>query len=330
MTTLVTGATGFIGSAVARRVAAAGQKLRLLVRPDSDRRNLEGVPAELVEGDLERPETLAAAVWGCEYLFHLAADYRLFVPDKDRMLRTNVAGTAALLRAASAAGVRRIVYTSSVATLRVDSTGRVVDEAAEASLDDMMGAYKRSKFLAEQEVLRLVREENAPIVIAMPTAPVGPRDIKPTPTGRIIVEMARGRMPAYVDTGLNLVHVDDVADGHLRALERGRIGERYILGGENLALSRLLAIVAQHVGRSPPRLSLNANMLMPLAWCCELWSRLAGGRAPMLTCDALRMSKKKMFFSSARAERELGYTHRPAEIAIADAVDWFRANGYIP
>ena len=329
MTTLVTGATGFIGSAVARRVIAAGQTLRVLVRPDSDCRNLEGLPAEVVEGDLERPETLAAAVSGCEYLFHLAADYRLFVPNRQKMLRTNVSGTAALLKAAIAAGVRRIVYTSSVATLHVDASGRVRNESAEATIADMVGVYKRSKFLAEQEVLRLVREEKAPVVIAMPTAPIGPRDIKPTPTGRIIVEMASGRMPAFVDTGLNVAHVDDVAYGHMLALERGRIGARYIFGGENLPLSQLLAIVAELVGRAPPRVSLNADMLMPLAWCGELWARIVGSAAPMLTCDALRMSKKKMFFSSELAERELGYTRRPARTAIADGVDWFRANGYI-
>jgi dihydroflavonol-4-reductase len=246
------------------------------------------------------------------------------------MVRTNVGGTVALIRAASAAGVRRIVYTSSVATLHLERDGGTVDETATARVEDMIGAYKRSKFLAEREVLRLVQEENAPVVVVMPSAPIGPRDVKPTPTGRIVVEMARGRMPAYVDTGLNVVHVDDVAEGHLRALERGEIGARYILGGENLTLREVLATVGRLTGRRPPRFSLDPDMLMPFAGLAEGWARFVSGREPMLTRDALKMSKKKMFFSSERAERELGYTHRSPEGAIADAVDWFRANGYFP
>jgi dihydroflavonol-4-reductase len=245
------------------------------------------------------------------------------------MLRTNVDGTVALIRTAAAAGVERIVYTSSVATLRLTREGAVMDEQSVATLDDMVGTYKRSKFMAEREVMKLVEQEQAPVIIVLPTAPVGPRDIKPTPTGRVVIETAAGRMPAYVDTGLNIVHVDDVADGHLLAFERGKIGARYILGGDNMSLRQLLEAVATQAGRRAPRLALNADMLMPVALIAEGWTRLSRGREPMLTCDALRMSKKKMYFSSARAESAIGYVHRPAAAAIADALDWFRANGYL-
>jgi dihydroflavonol-4-reductase len=329
MTTLVTGASGFIGAAVARRLAAAGHELRVLLRSGSDRRNLKGLVCEIVEGDLADPASLAAAVSGCDALFHVAADYRLWVPDPAAMLRTNVDGTVALIRAATAAGVQRIVYTSSVATLRLSSAGGMVAEDSVATLDDMVGTYKRSKFIAEQEVMKLVEREGAPVIIVLPTAPVGPRDIKPTPTGRVVLETATGRMPAYVDTGLNIAHVDDVAAGHLLAFERGQLGARYILGGENMTLRQLLEAVASQAGRRAPRVALNAGMLMPVARLAEGWSRLSGGREPMLTCDALRMAKKKMYFTSAHAENEIGYVHRPAKAAIADALDWFRANGYI-
>ena len=329
MTTLVTGASGFVGAAVARRLAAAGHSLRLMVRAGSNRRNLEELECEIVQGDLDDHASLAAAVAGCDAVFHVAADYRLWVPNPATMIRTNVDGTSALIRAATVSGVRRIVYTSSVATLRLSPDGRPVDEGSLATIEDMIGAYKRSKFLAEREVLRLVEREGAPAVIVLPTAPVGPGDVKPTPTGRVLVEAASGRMPAYVDTGLNIVHVDDVADGHLRAFERGEIGARYILGGENMTLRQLLEAVAARTGRRAPRISLDPDLLMPFAWIAEKWTRLAGGGEPMLTRDGLRMSKKKMYFSSAHAERAIGYVHRPAATAIADALDWFSANGYI-
>ena len=329
MTFLVTGATGFVGAAVLRRVAATGARVRALARPGSDRRNLQGVDCEVVEGDLARPETLRAAVAGCEGVFHVAADYRIWVPDPARMDAINVAGTRALVEAAMAAGVRRFVYTSSVATLRLSPDGLAVDEDSRATVDDMTGHYKRSKFVAEDEVRRLVGERGAPAVIVQPSAPIGPRDIKPTPTGRTIVMAARGQMPAYVETGLNVVHVDDVAEGHWLAYEKGEIGRRYILGGDNLMMRDILGIVARLTGHRPPRVRLPANLLMPAAWIGERIARLAGGREPMLTVDGLRMSKKIMFFSSARAERELGYTHRPAEAAIADAIAWYRANGYL-
>jgi dihydroflavonol-4-reductase len=329
MTILVTGATGFVGAAVLRRLVAAGHECRVLARARSDRRNLTDISCSVAEGDLGRPESLAPALAGCTALFHVAADYRIFVPDPAGMDRVNVDGTVALIRAAMAAGVTRIVYTSSVATLRLDAGGAPANEDSVAAIDDMIGAYKRSKFRAEQAVARLVREEGAPVVIVQPSTPIGPRDVKPTPTGRLIVEAARGRIPAFVDTGLNVVHVDDVAAGHLLAFEHGAIGRRYILGGENLALRDILGVVARLTGRRAPRIRLAPGPLMPLALIAESWARLTGGREPMLTRDGLRMSRKSMFFASDRARTELGYAHRPAEAAIADAIAWFRANDYL-
>ena len=327
--TLVTGATGFVGSAVARALVADGLAVRALVRPQSDRRNLKGVPVTPVEGDLTDPASLARALAGCRYLFHVAADYRIWVPDPAAMLRTNVEGTSALMRAALAAGVERIVYCSSVAALGLTHDGSPADETTPVSEDAIAGIYKKSKYRAEQAVLTLVREHGLPAVIVNPAAPVGPRDIKPTPTGRMIADAAAGRMPAYVDAGMDIVHVDDVAAGHLLALRRGRVGERYILGGENLTLAQILAIVAELTGRRPPRIRLSPTLLWPLALACEAAAKLTGA-TPLVTRDHLRMARKMMFFSSAKAEQELGYRHRPAREAIADAIAWFRANGTVP
>jgi dihydroflavonol-4-reductase len=326
--TLVTGATGFVGSAVARALAARGHRLRLLVRPAGDRRNLAGLAAELAEGDLTDPASLERAVAGCGALFHVAADYRIWVPDPARMLAANVAGTEALMRAAAAAGVRRIVYTSSVAALGLTADGTPADETTPVSEERIVGIYKKSKFRAEQAVLALARQ-GLPAVIVNPSAPVGPRDIRPTPTGRMIADAAAGRMPAYIDTGLNVVHVDDVAEGHLLAFERGRAGERYILGGENLTLAALLALVAAEAGRAAPRIRLPAPLLWPVALAAEALAR-AAGIEPLVTRDHLRMARKKMFFSSAKAAAELGYAPRPARAAVADAIAWFRANGMVP
>ena len=326
--TLLTGATGFVGSAVARALASRGHRLRLLVRKGSDRRNLDGLDAELVEGDLARPATLASAVAGCRFVVHVAADYRIWVPDPAAMLAVNVAGTEALMRAAAAAGVERVVYTSSVATLGLRADGAPADEETAVEEAALIGAYKRSKYRAEQAVLALVAREGLPAVIVNPAAPVGPRDIKPTPTGRMIRDAAAGRMPAYVDTGLNIVHVDDVAEGHVLALERGQIGRRYILGGENLSLGALLGMVALAAGRRPPRIRLPIAPLWPVALAAEGLARLTG-ITPMLTRDHLAMARKTMFFSSARAIAELGYAPRPAQAAIADALAWFRANGML-
>ena len=324
---LVTGATGFVGSAVARALLARGRRVRVLARPNSDRRNLAGLAVEIAEGAMEDPCSLARAVAGCRYVYHVAADYRIWVPDPAPMFRANVDGTRDLLTAALEAGAERVVYTSSVATLGLVPGGSA-DEETPSSLDDMIGPYKRSKFAAEEVARGLARERGLPVVIVNPSTPVGPGDIKPTPTGRLIVEAARGQMPAFVDTGLNIVHVDDVAEGHLAAAENGRIGERYILGGENMALAEILAEVAQAVGRRPPWLRVPHSVLFPVAIGAELAGR-ATGRDPFVTLDGVRMSRKKMYFSSEKASRELGYRSRPAREAIADAVGWFRDNGYL-
>lgn len=313
---LVTGASGFVGSAVARALLARGYAVRALVRPTSPRRNLQGLPLEIVVGDLLDPPSLAAACAGCDGLIHVAADYRLWVPDPEAMARVNVDGTRAVLEAAQAAGIRRIVHTSSVATLDGPT------EDAPACLDHMVGPYKRSKFLAEDIAHAL------PAIIVNPSTPIGPGDLRPTPTGRIIVEAARGHMPAHVDTGLNVAHVDDVALGHVLALERGRPGQRYILGGDDISLADLLAKIARMVGRKPPRLRLPLAAVVPLALMAEGWGRITG-REPFVTLDGVRMARRHMFFSSAKAERELGYRHRPAGSALADAVAWFRRQGVL-
>ena len=328
--TLVTGATGFVGSAVARALLTAGHRLRLLVREGSDRSNLANLhPVELVVGDLRDPASLERAVAGCRYLLHVAADYRLWVPDPAAMNHANVDGTSALLRAAQAAGVERMVYCSSVAALGLVGDGTPGDETTPNALHKVIGTYKQSKYLAEQAVLALVREQGLPVVIVNPSTPIGPRDIKPTPTGKMIADTAAGRMPAYVDTGLNVVHVDDVAAGHLLALERGRVGECYILGGQDMHLPDLLALVDAEVGRTPRRVRLPHRVLYPVALASEALARVAGIE-PVVTRDTLAMSRKKMFFSSAKAQAELGYIWRPPREAVADAVAWFRAHGRVP
>jgi dihydroflavonol-4-reductase len=322
--TLVTGATGFVGSAVARALVARGHRLRVLVRPGSDRANLVGLDAAPVEGDLTDPASLARAVAGCDALFHVAADYRIWVPDPAAMLRANVDGTVALMRAAGAAGVTRIVYCSSVAALGLTKDGSPADETTPVTEDAIAGIYKKSKYRAERAVLRLVREEGLPAVIVNPAAPIGPRDIKPTPTGRMIADTAAGRMPAYVETGLNVVHVDDVAEGHILAFERGRIGERYILGSENLTMARILDLVDEATGRPQRRVRLPRKLLWPLALACEGFARVGGGK-PLVVTDELRMAGKLMYFSAAKARAELGFAPRPAREAVADAVAWFQA-----
>jgi dihydroflavonol-4-reductase len=329
VTILVTGATGFVGSAVVRALLARGEPVRVTVRPDSDRRLLDGLDVEVVAADLDDPLTLERAVAGCAGLFHVAADYRLWVPEPERIYRTNVEGTRALMQAAGTAGVGRIVYTSSVATLGLRADGEPADEATPAGLADMVGHYKRSKYLAEAMVRQLIDQDGLPAVIVNPSAPIGPRDIRPTPTGRMVVEAACGRMPAFVDTGLNVVHVDDVAAGHLLAYERGKIGERYILGGENLSLGAILAQIARLVGREPPKLRLPAGLILPVAYLAEAFARLRGGIEPLVTVDGVRMARKRMFFSTAKAELELGYRSRPAAAALGDALDWFRQHAYL-
>jgi len=322
MTTLVTGATGFIGSAVVRRLLEAGHDVRAVVRPYSDRRNISGLPIDIVVGDLRKPDTVAVAVRDCEALFHVAADYRLWVRDQRAMLATNVDGTRHLMNAAGEAGVRRIVYTSSVAVIGHTADAKPADETSEGRLEDMIGPYKRSKFLAERAVRELA-DRGLPVVIVNPTAPVGPRDIKPTPTGRMIAQAAAGRLPAYVETGLNIVDVDDVAEGHLLAFERGRIGERYILGGENMVLREIFAVIADMVGRSAPRLRIPYGCALAVACTAEAWSRLFGGE-PLANIDSVRMARFPMFFSSKKARLDLGFQTRPAVEALRRAVAWFR------
>ena len=326
MTALVTGATGFVGSAIARRLLRDGKSVRVIARPNSDRRNLDGLDLAVVDADLNDPVSLRQAVSGCRSVYHAAADYRLWVRDPESMYRTNVDGTVALMRAAADAGVERVVYTSSVATLGIPKDGSPGDEDTPVSLDDMVGPYKRSKFLAEDAVRRLVRDEGLPAVVVNPSAPVGPYDIKPTPTGRLIADAAAGRIPAFVDTGLNIVHVDDVADGHVLAHDRGRLGERYVLGCQDMTLREILATVARAVGRAPPKVRLPHCAALPIAYVSEAWARLTGGE-PRATVDGVRLARKHMFFSYAKAERELGYRPRPAEEALSDAARWFLQAG---
>jgi len=327
-TTLVTGATGFVGSAVARALGARGHQIRVLVRSTSNRRNLDGFQAEIIFGDINDPASVARAVAGCRYVIHLAADYRIWVPNPAQMLKTNVEGTATVMRAAKAAGVERIVHCSSVAALGVTPDGSPAVEDTPVDIKKIAGSYKRSKFLGEQAVRQLIREENLPAVIVNPAAPVGMRDIKPTPTGRMIVDAANGRIPAYMNTGLNLVRVDDVALGHVLALERGRIGEGYILGGENLSLLDILTMVTQEAGRKPPSFKVSPAMMWPAAWVDELLGRMFGMR-PRVTRDHLQMARHKMYFSSEKAIRELGYAPRPVRPAIKEAVAWFLANNMV-
>ncbi len=328
MRTLVTGATGFVGAAVARRLLAAGHTLRALVREGSDRRNLADLDIEIALGDLRDPDSLDAAVSGCEAVFHVAADYRLWTRDPASLYASNVDGTRNLMRAALRAGVRRVVYTSSVATLGLNADGAPADEDTPVSIDDMIGHYKRSKFIAEREVRRMVTEDRLPAVIVNPSTPIGPRDVKPTPTGRVILDAAAGRIPAFVNTGLNVVHVDDVARGHLLAFERGTPGERYILGGEDLSLETILARVAAVSGRKAPKLKLPHAAVLPIAHASELFARMFGGE-PLATVDGVRMARKRMFFSSRKARESLGYSFRSSTEAIRDAVEWFKTNGYL-
>ena len=328
MKTLITGASGFVGSAVLRLLLEAGHEVRALVRPGSDRRNLGDLPVTICEGDLTDTASLRSAVAGCDYLFHVAADYRLWIPDPALMYRTNVDGTRILMQQAGEAGVKKIVYTSSVATLGINPDKTPANEDTAVTLDDMIGDYKRSKFLAEQEVHKLVSSAGLPAIIVNPSTPIGPRDIKPTPTGRIIVDCLNGKIPAYVDTGLNIAHVDDVARGHLLALELGQIGERYILGGEDMSLQDILRVICEIGERRAPGIRIPHDLLLPVAWLSELWAGISGVE-PLATVDGIRMSRKHMFFSSDKAATRLGYHSRSARDAIGDAIKWFSENAYL-
>lgn len=325
---LVTGASGFVGSAVARALIARGERVRLLVRASSPRGNISDLDAEIVIGDLTDPTSVSAAMSGVDGVFHVAADYRLWAASPAEIVRNNVTTTRNVMTAAHAHRVTRILYTSSVATLKPAADGSPVDERAAATFDQAIGAYKKSKVEAERLVEAMVAQHDLPVVIVNPSTPVGPRDIRPTPTGRIIIEAAQGRMPAYVDSGLNLVHVDDVAAGHLAAFDRGRIGERYILGGQDASLKALLTTIAKAAGRTPPRVALPRAPLYPLAIASEGIARITG-REPMLTRDSLRMAGDRMFFRSTKAEAELGYQARPYQEGVTEAIAWFRATGRI-
>ena len=325
---LVTGVSGFVGSAVARALIARGERVRALVRATSPRDNLQGLDCEVAVGDMTDPASMNQALAGVRQLYHVAADYRLWAPDPSTILAANREGARTVMEAALAQGVERIVYTSSVATLRAGDAATIVDETSPLAEGEAIGVYKESKVVAERLVERMVAERGLPAVIVNPSTPIGPRDVKPTPTGRILVEAATGRIPAFVDTGLNLVHVDDVAAGHLAAMDRGRIGERYILGGQNVSLRRMLADIAALAGRKPPTVGLPRAPLFPLAYAAEAVARITG-KEPFVTVDALKMASHHMFFTSAKAEHELGYAARPYGEALADALAWFKEAGQL-
>jgi dihydroflavonol-4-reductase len=327
MLAFVTGATGFLGSHVARVLADNGADMRLLVRSTSNLRNIEGLRADRVLGDLRDPASLEKAMAGCDVVFHVAADYRLWVRDPNEMYRSNVEGTRAILEAARKNGVRRVVYTSSVATIGFKRNGCPANEDSPVSLTDMIGHYKRSKFMAEQLALEAGRS-GLEVVVLNPTTPVGDQDVKPTPTGRIVVDFLKRKFPAYVETGLNLVDVRECARGHVTTLEKGKSGERYILGGENLTLKQILDKLAKITGLPSPMLKLPYIFAYAAGIADEIVTGRLRGREPRATIDTVRMGAKKMFASSAKAERELGWKIVPVESALRRAVEWFRVNGY--
>jgi dihydroflavonol-4-reductase len=328
MLAFLTGASGFVGSHVARALVEQGADLRLLVRAKSNTKNIDDLKAELVTGDLRDPASLEKGIAGCDVVFHVAADYRLWVPDPDEMYRANVEGTRAILEAARKNRVRRVIYTSSVATMGFTSNRRSADENSPVSLDNMIGPYKRSKYMAEQVAVEAARS-GLDAVIVNPTTPVGERDIKPTPTGRIVVDFLKKKFPAYVDTGLNLVDVKQCARGHVAALEKGRSGERYILGGENLTLKQILDKLAAITGLPSPTVRVPYVLALATGVVDEIVTGRIRGREPRATIDAVRMGRKKMFVSSTKAERELGWKCIPVDDALSGAVNWFRENGYV-
>lgn len=329
MKIFLTGATGFVGSHVANELAAQGASLRLLVRKTSNLENLSGIPAETVVGDLRDPESLRSALAGCDALMHVAADYRLWVRDPDAMYAANVGGTRDLLRLARKQGVSRVVYTSSVASMGFKTDGTIVDERTPVSLDDMIGHYKRSKFLAEQEAIKAA-QGGQDVIILNPTTPIGANDVRPTPTGGIIVDFLKRKFPAYMDTGLNLVDVSEVARTHVSALSAGRPGERYILGGENLTLKQILDRMSAITGLPSPTIKVPHAVAMVFAFFDENITGRIMGKEPRATVEAVRMGRKMMFASSAKAERELGFKVVPVYQALRTAIEWFRAHGYAP
>jgi len=328
MKTLVTGANGFIGSAIVRKLLEEGEEVRVLVRSGSDMRNLEGLKVEIFPGDLRDPLSLRGALRGCGRLFHVAALYSLWVKDPSEIYESNVNGTRNLMESALEEGVDRVVYTSTVGAIGIPEGGKPGNEDTPLSLDKVVGNYKRSKFLAEKEVRTLI-QKGLPVVIVNPSTPVGPRDVKPTPTGKIILDFLQGKMWGYMDVGLNLVDVGDVANGHLLASDKGKIGERYILGNRNLMLREFFEILAHLCGGKAPWLKMPYSLVLPLAFLSTGISNFITRRPPQIPIEAVQMAKKKMFFDSSKAIRELGYSPRPIEDALGQAVDWFRKKGYV-
>lgn len=324
---LVTGGTGFIGSAVVRHLLERGEAVRVLVRRGSDLRNLAGLPVELAYGDLRDRNAVREAIRGCQRLYHVAASYRLWSLNPEELYEVNVDGTRNILEAAGEEGVGRIVYTSSVGALGIP-TGGLGTEATPVTLEDMVGHYKRSKFLAEALAREMVRK-GLPVVIVNPSTPVGPRDVKPTPTGQVIVDFLNGKMVGYIDTGLNLIDVDDVAEGHILAAERGRVGERYILGHRNLTLKEIFDLLARITGLTPPRLRLPYRSVLPLAYLSQWTANWITKRPPSIPLEGVKMAKRFMFFEASKAVEELGLPQRPVEMALQKAVKWFLDNGYV-
>jgi len=328
MKTLITGATGFVGSAVLRELLKKEHQIKALVRRSSVLDNLKNLDVEIVYGDLKDKDSLKRCLKDCKHLFHVAADYRLWVPKAKEIYENNVNGTENLMVEALNLGIEKIVYTSSVAVLGKPIEGDIADEKTPVNIDQMIGHYKKSKYLAEEKVKELYKTKKLPVVIVNPAAPVGPRDIKPTPTGKMILDAATGKIPAYLDTGLNIVHVDDVAKGHIQAFNKGKLGERYILGGENLTFKEILEMISNLCGHNPPKIQLPKKPLYPIGYLFEIFARLFNLKNPMLTVDMIRMAEKKMFFSSEKAKKELNYRYKSAKIALKDAIQWFIDNRY--
>jgi len=328
MKTLITGAAGFVGAAVLRELLKKGHKVKALVRQSSVLDNLKNLDVEIVYGDLKDRDSLKRCLKDCKYLFHVAADYRLWVPRPEEIYQNNVKGTENLMEEVLNSEIEKIVYTSSVAVLGKPINGDIANEKTPVNVSQMIGHYKKSKFLAEEKVKELYKTRRLPVVIVNPAAPVGPRDIKPTPTGKMILDAAMKKIPAYLDTGLNIVHVDDVAKGHMQAFNKGKLGERYILGGTNLTLKEMLEIISILCGNKPPKIRLPRKPLYPIGYVFEIFARLFNIKNPMLTVDMIRMAEKKMFYSSEKAKKELNYKYKSAKNALKDAIQWFIDNGY--
>lgn len=329
MRILLTGATGFVGAAILRRLSRENLSIRVLVRETSNLLNIENFKIEVCVGDLRDEHSLRLALRGCDALIHAAAEYRLWTPDPNELISSNITGTKNILMAASEAGVSKIVYTSSVAALGKSTRDNPVTESTPSLLEDKIGLYKRSKFLAEQEVLRIHRDHGLPVTIVNPSAPIGRGDIKPTPTGRLVIEAAKGKVPAYVESGLNVVNVNDVAEGHWLALNKGVPGEKYILGGENRTLLEIFTLIAKAADVRPPLIKVPHNFVLPIAYLSEAWARWVTGKEPFTTVDGVNMSRNPMYYSSEKAMNSLGYSPKPIKPAIKESINWFRANGYL-